>query len=365
MTDELILALLPALAAAADDPTTAETGPQRALDRLREAGLLTAVLPRAEGGEGLGTDAGTALATATLLRRLGRADLSLGRLFEGHMNAVKLVALHGTDTQRGRVFAAVRDGALMGVWGADDGPPVTIGDGVLNGSKRYASGLGAVALAVVTARDAAGGRMVLVDATDPARQDAGRWTASAMRATRSGAFRLSGLPAGPAEVVGAPDALGTEPWFEGGIWRYCAVHVGGAEAVVQATLDALRAAGRADDPHQAMRVGRATATLEAARRMVDAAALTVETCDPADPAAVDLAVAHALLTRAVVEDACLLALDLCERALGMAAHDGAARIDRLRRDLSLFLRQAAPDGKMMRAVATLAASDSPTGERWG
>ena len=60
-------------------------------------GLLVAALPEAAGGEGVGTSPHTARDTATLLRRLGRADLSAARLFEGHVNAVKLIALHGGD----------------------------------------------------------------------------------------------------------------------------------------------------------------------------------------------------------------------------------------------------------------------------
>ena len=56
------------------------------------------------------------VAAATLLRRIGRANLSVGRLAEGHMNALALIRLYGTAEQRERHRAS---GPLLGVWGAD------------------------------------------------------------------------------------------------------------------------------------------------------------------------------------------------------------------------------------------------------
>ena len=175
--------------------------------------------------------------------------------------------------------------------------------------------------------------MVLVDARDTGRQHPERWTATAMRATRSGVHDLTGIKVAAADLIGPPGALSTEPWFEGGIWRYAAAHVGGAEALVQATLDLLAASGRAGDPHQAARLGRALALTDSARRMVDACAVLVETADPSDHAATDRAVSHALLTRALVEDACVevLALALDERAGGGEEAQSSVRAGHLRR----------------------------------
>ena len=54
-------------------------------------------------------------------------------------------------------------------------------------------------------------------------------------------------------------------------------------------------------------------------------------------------------------------LALVERALGMAAFARGARVERLRRDLGLYLRQAAPDAKLARAAATLVADPDGIG----
>ena len=333
------------------------------LDLLRHEGVLCAVLPAEIGGCGLGVVPGTARTLCDLLRRLGRADLALARLVEGHVNAALLVEVHGDRPARDAMRAAVRDGALLGVWGADgprpmewtDRPPREV---VLRGEKRFASGLGHVALALVTAtaRPGAPARMFLVPALDPARHDHASWTASAMRATRSGTFDATGIAIGPEAVVGGAGDLLVEPWFEGGVWRYCAAHVGGAEGLVERWIEHLRRTGRAEDAVQRARLGRALAAAGAARAVVEAAADAVEGAADAPPDAVERAVSQSLLAREAVEMLCTEVLALAERSLGMAAHDGDGPVDRMRRDLSLFLRQAAPDAKLDRAVGTVLAA---------
>ena len=57
---------------------------------LHEAGLLTAVLPMKCGGAGL-----TGLSLSEVLRSIGSGSLPLGRLFEGHVNALELVLRYG------------------------------------------------------------------------------------------------------------------------------------------------------------------------------------------------------------------------------------------------------------------------------
>lgn len=330
------------------------------ISALARAGALRAVLPPEKGGVGLGHAPGTARALCDLLRRVGRADLSLARLYEGHVNAAVLVEVHGGTAARERMRGLVAGGAVLGVWGADGPRPLEWRSGPggavrLRGRKRFASGLGIVTHAIVTARadEAAAQRMFLIPAGDRARHDPDAWTASAMRATRSGGFDATGIEPGADAAIGAPGALMVEPHFEGGIWRYCAAQVGGAEGLVEAWADHLRRTRRLDDPVQRQRLGRAMAAAHAARATVEAAALAVEESAGAAPDRIASAVARALLAREAVEALCTEVLTLSERALGMAAHDARSPLDRMRRDLSLFLRQAAPDAKLDRAVSAV------------
>ena len=332
-----------------------------ALGTLRRAGVLRSVLPPSMGGCDLGIGPGTSRPLGDLLRRIGRADLALARVIEGHVNAAILVEVHGDPDARDGMRRAVADGALLGVWGADGDPPMEWldrhdGQVELHGAKRYASGLGHVDHALVTARarEGAPARMFLVPAGDPARHDHDAWSATAMRATRSGTFDATGMLVGGQACIGRAGDLVIEPWFEGGIWRYCAAHVGGAEGLIDLWVEHLDRTGRRGDPVQRSRLGRAMAATAAARACVEAAADAVDAAAGAPRDRIDSAVAQALLSREAVEMLCVEVLGLAERALGMAAHDDRLPIDRMRRDLSLFLRQAAPDAKLDRAVDLIA-----------
>jgi len=246
----------------------------------------------------------------------------------------------------------------MGVWGADGPRPLAYernGVGlVLNGEKLFASGLGQVGYAVVTLREAGSGEgpaeLAVIDVSDPVRQDAELWTASGMRATASGRFRFDGLRIEADHRLGQAGDYQREPHFEGGVWRYCAAHLGGAEALVDLWRDALSSRGRLDDPLQLTRLGRAAALCRAMAACIRAAAQQVETCDPGSESAVEIAVADVLLARQFTEEACVEVLALAEKSLGTMAHGIGSPIERVRRDLSLFIRQAAPDAKLIRAA---------------
>jgi len=352
-------AALEGIAARAGPADRGELDLNEDVKALAAAGLIAAPLPPAAGGRGLGTSPTGALAAATVLRDLGRANLSVARLFEGHVNAVKLVALYGGPAARERVFAAVRSGRMLGVWGADGRTPVTLrphDDGfVLEGEKRFASGLDLVDQAVVTAKTGGGVLLVLMPARDPRRSDPRQWTASGMRATRSGIYDLSGLIVPADSVLGEEDAFLREPHFEGGVWRYAAAQLGGAEALHDAMLDHLLARSRAGDPHQEVRIAGAATACETGRLWVESVAQRVEAGPAGSDAEREGAAAYALLAREAVEAACLTVMTAAERAMGMAAYAEGTPAERIRRDLGLYLRQAVPDAKRSRAARALLA----------
>jgi alkylation response protein AidB-like acyl-CoA dehydrogenase len=86
---------------------------------FRQSGLAMAAFGEAYGGAGL-AEAEHQSQLCTLLRILGAADLSIARIFEGHVNAVSLVGRYGTKTQLEQLAADIQRGTLTGVWGADD-----------------------------------------------------------------------------------------------------------------------------------------------------------------------------------------------------------------------------------------------------
>ena len=344
------------IAAHAMSLDTHDADPAEDIKLLESQGWLAACLPESEGGNGWGSEPSGTGAALNALRRLGRANLSIARLFEGHMNAVKLLWLYADADLRESSFSAVRDGALLGVWGADlPAAPLTFecdeGQLRLRGVKQFASGLQSVDMAIVTASTDAGLQLLLVPTAEDARSDPTHWRMAGMRASRSGHYDFNDLSIPRANLVGKPGDYLREPHFEGGIWRYCAAHLGGAEALFDAMRDMLVEKERADDPHQQRRIVECACAVETARLWLVRAANKVEATNAPPDAATPF-----LLAREITEQSCRLVIDRTRQALGMAAHVEGSKVEMICRDLSLFLCQAAPDAKRARAAEALVVS---------
>lgn len=325
---------------------------------LHEHGLFIDALPVAAGGLGLAT---AAEALAHALMTIGGADLSAGRIFEGHVNAVKLVLRYGDLEQRKRLAEDVRVGAVCGVWNAEAPPglcfdPSPGGGGRLTGGKIYCSGIGLVTRPLVTAKMAGGAPVMLALRLDaPPAHDLSAWTMRGMRATATGTVDLTGLQIDAADVIGEPGDYYRPPLFKGGAWRFAAVQTGAVLRVVMLMREDLRARGRQGDPHQKARMGAATLAAETAELWVMRGCNLAEDA-ASDPAAVD---AYVNLTRLSVERAALEVIQLAERGVGLAAFARPNPIERVVRDLSTYLRQPFPDGALEDAAAFVAGREAP------
>lgn len=311
---------------------------------LREYGLLVEALPAALSGTSTWSD--EPLALLGVLRRIGAASLPVGRLFEGHVNAAQLVGSYAAPSLRRRCAEAVRSGALLGVWGADGEDPLmaeaTPSGFVLSGTKAFCSGLGLVEMALVSATTNDRTRLFCVDVRDPARADHGQWQVSGMRATRSGGYDFSDIVVPVDAAVGGPDAYYAEPGFLGGMYRMCAVQVGGFDELLVQVVAALRARGKGGDPLAQLRVGRIASLRALAVHVTEAIARHIVAGAPADEIA-----RAAVLMREGVERCIVGALEITERCLGTEVHRENSAVSRLRRDLSVYIRQAAVDERLM------------------
>ena len=104
-----------------DAPVNIGSSEEITIADLARLGLLAAPVPSMAGGAGLGEEPG-ARRLAAVLRLVGYGSLALGRLYEGHVNALQLVALYGGPEQRERLFADARDGRPLMLL---DGPTLT------------------------------------------------------------------------------------------------------------------------------------------------------------------------------------------------------------------------------------------------
>jgi len=333
--------------------------PTGAVAALKRCGALSAFAPPSAGGIAFVDRAQYVETLFNALRLVGRADLSLGRIFEGHVNGVKLIEWYGDEQQNALMAADLQLGGLFGVWATEPKPGVALVEGngrtSLIGSKSFATGAGFVRRAIVTAGIAGGGRqMVIIRGDEKDRADASGWRVRGMRATQSGVYTVSNIAAPPSVLLGRPGDYEAEPRFTGGAWRFTAVQLGGIERIVCLLRDALRAGGADQDPVQRAQFGDAVAAARSAWLWVRKAASAVEGLEP-DAAAI------VLMTRGVVERAALDVMEIAQRGVGTRAFFADSALDRVLRDLGLYLRQAGPYQARDRAVLAWLAHD-PWGE---
>jgi alkylation response protein AidB-like acyl-CoA dehydrogenase len=333
--------------------------PSGAVAALKRCGALSAFAPPSAGGIAFDDRAQYVETLFNSLRLVGRADLSLGRIFEGHVNGVKLIEWYGDAQQNALMAADLQLGGLFGVWATEPKPGVALVEGngrtSLIGAKSFATGAGFVRRAIVTAGIAGGGRqMVMIRGDEKDRADASGWRVRGMRATQSGLYTVSNMAAPPTALLGQPGDYEREPRFTGGAWRFTAVQLGGIERVVTLLRDALRAGGADQDPVQRAQFGDAVAPARSAWLWVRKAASAVEALEP-DAATI------VLMTRGVVERAALDVMEIAQRGAGTRAFSADSALDRVLRDLGLYLRQAGPYQARDRAVQSWLERD-PWGE---
>jgi len=220
------------------------------------------------------------------------------------------------------------------------------GDLVLTGGKAFCSGAGTATRALVTAATSTGIRMLLIDIAPGTRVLPSPIKLSGMRAAITGSMDLTGITVPPDAVLGEAGDYLREPIFSAGAWRSAAAALGGLTALVNTHREEIQRRGRARDPHQQARFGALLMSYETARLWMAQAAL--RGCLEDDSA--DAIVAYVNLARLAVETACLDAMRLTQRSLGLGAFIMGHPAERICRDLATYLRQPAPDETLAKAA---------------
>ena len=271
--------------------------PRAAFVALQQAGAL--VPPPARGQEW------------DLVRAVSKADGSVGRIFEGHLNAVERLALEDIDPE----------GRWLGVWGADpapgEGEPAHINDSRLYGVKVFCSGAGGLDRALVIAR----GALVYVDVTEDVEVDRSWYRAGGMRASESHRVVFHGAP-----VLATLGDLTREPWFSTDAIRTAACWAGIADAAADAALEDLASRPETDDL-RALAAGRIATAQAAIDRWFEHAAAVEDHRDVS------------IQLRQAVADAGATILDEGARATGSRPFATGTALDRARRDFELFVLQ--------------------------
>jgi alkylation response protein AidB-like acyl-CoA dehydrogenase len=331
--------------------------PRAALELLAAEGLTRPerLLPdRRHGGMGR---------LLRVLACVGQGDASVGRLLEGHANALELLERVAPAPLRARALGQARRGALYGVWGAD--PPenplraeLEGGRYRLSGAKLFCSGADGLDAALVLAATEGDRRLLLyIPVDDRLEVDRSAWRPLGMRASGSHRVVFDGVTAGPEAVVCDGAAYLADPWFSGGAMRFAAVQAGVARGLAEVAAAHLVERARADAPHQAARLGSVAAALVGLEATLERAAAAWDAgCAPDAPAeAADAAAAHGHLARVAAERALLEVADIVQRAVGLGALIAPHPLERRLRDALTYVRQPNPDGAREAAGRAFAA----------
>lgn len=323
--------------------------PVDSLHALYTAGYHRRFAPTRCGGDVVASPQARAAQMARALCHVGRGDLSIGRLYEGHVNALLLFDWYGTPAQLAWLDRALDAGAWFGVWATEQPPGVHFAPrhpAMLSGEKMFASGAGGLDYALITAAvDGSERRLVIVPANQPDRADVSGWRVRGMRASFSGRYSLEGMPVDAEMLLGDVGDYDRDPRFTAGAWRFCAVQLGGIEALMIEIRRSMNDAARMD-PVQRARFADAVVATRSAGFWVGEASRRFALDD-------EDAVAIARLTRGIVEQAGFIVMEAAARILGTRSAFDGERADKIIRDLSLYLRQAGPDHARDEAAKTL------------
>jgi hypothetical protein len=323
--------------------------PAEAFQRLGATGVL-----RAGRGEG-----SRFLEELRLVREVSRADGSVGRIFDGHLNAVERLLLSAPGVLDTADRSAIAAGQLLlGVWGADpepgEGEPASLHEGPdgiqLEGVKTFCSGAGGVQRALVVARDAAGGRrLAYVDLASRVTIDRDWYRADGLRASESHRVVFAG--ARVLALLGGDDEMLREPWFSRDAIRTSATWAGIADGVVAAATAWLRQHA-VDDRLVGLAVGRMRVAAATIDRWLEYAGRRADEHLPIADTSIEARWAIAPACREIIADAAT--------ACGSRPLATGGALSRGRRDLDLFLLQHKLEPKL--AAHGAAAIDGTDGQ---
>ncbi|MBW4521918.1 MAG: acyl-CoA/acyl-ACP dehydrogenase [Scytolyngbya sp. HA4215-MV1] len=332
--------------------------PTEEFEQICQAGLLAAPLFRELGGLGLGIEATMTAPLLSLLKQIGWGNLAVGRIYEGHVNALQLIQTLGTPAQIERYARDARDRhKIFGVWNAEasDGVkliPLDNGCYRLEGAKTFASGCGEVDRPFVNGALPDGQWQMCIVPMDEVstRVDMDWWQPAGMRATASYKVDFTGVEVDASTLIGQPGDYYRQPWLTAGVIRFAAVQLGGAEALFDATRAYLREIGYTNHPYQEERLSKMAIALESGNLWLRGAADQISAYAPVfggyptipQPQSQQL-VSYTNMTRTAIEQICMEVMQLCERCVGTRGLLPPYPMERIIRDLTLYLRQPAFD----------------------
>lgn len=341
----------------ADGYDRAAAFPAEDFEDLFQAGVHASCVPEAYGGLGLGPGRHTYVLWM-MTKELARADMSLARCWEGHVNSQVLISALANEEQKVRWFEGIVDeGDIWVAWSGEPqskvpGQAVRFGTHlqevnggyVLNGTKAYATSAGHARRAILLvnadgpggARHASGSpdRVLLLacDLDQPGVTfDSSWWNPIGMRATVSYLVRFDNVFIAAQDVIGRPGQYLNEAWQTRFSPHYATTFLGGAEAAYEYALESIKKQQREDDPYVTHRIAQMSLNVETADLWLRHVA------DLWDASRTEEAKVAGIRARCLVEKLAMEILDHCVRACGARSLLKPSPVERIYRDLSIYV----------------------------
>lgn len=343
-------------------------GPGKGLVILRAEGLLSVCLPKEYGGSGYEISPDGMLPMLRILKTVGRGSLAVGRIYEGHLNALRLIHTFGSESQRERWSKDAREGHVFGIWNTGQGDEdvelkeISRGDVLLKGAKVFASGAELVTRPIISAKNSAGGSQLIVlePPADGFEFDRTTWDPMGMVGSVSHRLDVTGMEIRREALLGEPDSYSKQPWLSAGAMRFAAVQLGGAESLLEITRHHLKATGRTEHPYQEERVSKMLMDCESGNLWLEGAAqrAALEECHP------EKLVHYVGMMRTAVERICFRTMRNSQQCIGLQGMLKPHPLERVTRDLMTYLRQPNPDGSFVGSGRYALASDEALENLW-
>jgi len=333
--------------------------PEEDFTDLFQSGLLSAVVPPQYGGLGLGPYHGNALTLWLVTKEIAKADMSLARCWEGHVNSLVLLDGVANAEQKERWFAGVVQGG--DIWVAWSGEPQARGSSekmtfgttttkveggyLVDGKKAFATSAGGARWAILLVSTAGPGgarhqvgsvdaQLLLVcDLSDPSISiDQSWWDPIGMRGTASHVMEFHRTFIPDANLIGKPGQYLLEGWQTCFIPHYAATFLGAAEAAYEFALDYVTSQGKGQDPYVQHHIGQSAINVETAYLWLQHVANMWDT--GRHPEA-QLAGSRA---RHIIEHLAEDTVKRSVRACGARSLNRPSPLERIYRDLSFYVR---------------------------
>lgn len=293
-----------------------------------------------------------------VLKLMGGASLPVGRIYEGHVNALQLINVYADQEQKNTLFSdIINRQLLLGVWNTQQADGVVIrqieeGKYRLEGCKTFCSGGHWIQLPMITgqliSKQTNGWQMCIIPLEKVKRisVDSSGWKPLGMRASASYKMDFTGIVIDKNDLIGQVSDYYRQPYFSAGALRFAAVQLGAVQMILQETHRFLKDSGRADDTFQKIRIAEMATLVETGNLWVSRATVLTDLWQGASRHTESL-LAYVNMTRSVIAETCIRCMDLAERSVGISALMQPHPLERIHRDLTTYLKQPAPDAAVL------------------